>query len=388
MWGSNKNYTLALGNEEGRPVPQQLDWFGRQKKFVTKVALSTFHCLYLAADDHTVYSVGHGCQLGIGAEGTLVVPKAISIPLRKKDHVIDISAGRNHSLVLTARNQIFSCGLNNHGQLGYAGAERQMKFKEVRFVTGTANHQPMLIGKINGILAKECHSVAYSDTELFAWGVNGGQFGFNVDLATVVVPLKLETFGHTIRLVDSSDAAIACYTAQNSIILYYQHKIRSIKTPTYERIKSITLYGGHLLGVSGYLSKSNELRMIAITDSGAVYLWHDNARHYVRCRLPLSEYIDDGIRYNGSMFMYLAKGDVFVGAETVVPIIKMGTTTTTSMDDYQELLSYRKDVLCTTREIVVNAKRVPNINGVTAVFCDPEFQSFIALQVRCEVLFI
>lgn len=73
--------------------------------FIQKVALSKYHCLYLD-DVGNVYSVGHGkgCQLGIGNEGTLVVPQLVHVPLRKKDFIVDVSAARNHSLVLSARN--------------------------------------------------------------------------------------------------------------------------------------------------------------------------------------------------------------------------------------------------------------------------------------------
>lgn len=59
--------------------------------------------------------------------------------------------------------------------------------------------------------------------------------------------MQIETYHHKLILVDSSNAAIACYTAQAVILCYYKHKIRTIKLPTHEALTSITVAGGDLV---------------------------------------------------------------------------------------------------------------------------------------------
>lgn len=65
VWGSNKNYNLGIGNEEGRLTPQQLDYFNKHNIFIDKVSISTYHCMFLDTNKR-LYTVGHGngCQLG------------------------------------------------------------------------------------------------------------------------------------------------------------------------------------------------------------------------------------------------------------------------------------------------------------------------------------
>lgn len=104
VWGCNKNYNLGIGNEEGKPYPQYLDYFRKQKIFVRYVSLSAYHCLY-ATETGSLYAVGHGNggRLGIGNEKTIVEPELVTIQTSKKqtEFITDISVARNHSLALT-----------------------------------------------------------------------------------------------------------------------------------------------------------------------------------------------------------------------------------------------------------------------------------------------
>lgn len=107
VWGTNKNYNLGLGDEEGRAFPQQLEFFRKEQTSVRAVAISSFHCLYID-ECNQLYAVGHGneFQLGIGKKGTLVLPQRVHISLRKQDYPKAVSVSQHNSLVLTAKGHV------------------------------------------------------------------------------------------------------------------------------------------------------------------------------------------------------------------------------------------------------------------------------------------
>lgn len=72
-------------------------------------------------DKGELYAVGlgDGGRLGTNYETTLVLPKKIYLTNKhKNERVKCVSTARNHSIVLTTEDRIFTCGLNTHFQLG------------------------------------------------------------------------------------------------------------------------------------------------------------------------------------------------------------------------------------------------------------------------------
>jgi inhibitor of Bruton tyrosine kinase len=123
VWGKNKNYNLGIGNVQGRPYPEYLDFFRKQKIFMQSVSLNYYHSLFLTFNGD-VYCTGHGkggrlgneiafilvylynkCTHfpGNGSENTLVTPTLIDIAKKyaEEEKITSISAGRYHSLLLS-----------------------------------------------------------------------------------------------------------------------------------------------------------------------------------------------------------------------------------------------------------------------------------------------
>lgn len=125
------------------------------------------------------------------------------------------------------------------------------------------------------------------------------------------------------------------------------------------------------------------LNILVLTESGAAYVWYADIKQYIRCRLPLSECIVDGQTnlYSSDKLMYVANGDVFMGKSSMVNVKKNSSI---APDEYQETLTYRKDVLCVTKEIIVQIQRIPFVNEVQNIYTDQEGKSFIALQNHCK----
>lgn len=134
VWGSNKNYNLGIGNEEGATTPQSVDLFRKEHIAIESIAMAAYHSLFLDRK-HQLYAVGHGNggRLGIGIDNSLATPKKVKISFKNAgEHIIGISASRNHSLLLTNRSAVFACGINKDHQLGVRDAgEKLSVFKEV-----------------------------------------------------------------------------------------------------------------------------------------------------------------------------------------------------------------------------------------------------------------
>lgn len=69
--------------------------------------MSSFHSIFLS-DDGEIYATGHGKggRLGSGDEMTLVTPRKVTVPLQENEQIISISAGKNHSLLLSNKNRV------------------------------------------------------------------------------------------------------------------------------------------------------------------------------------------------------------------------------------------------------------------------------------------
>lgn len=127
---------MGTGGKEDHATPKKVvlnysvnleDYFASDLKEQTRVqqmALGGKHSLILTNKGH-IYVCGFGSQgqLGLGNTENKYVPSIVQSLLGKR--VTMVAAGASHSLCLTDRNDVFSCGYNAKGQLGL-GDDRSM----------------------------------------------------------------------------------------------------------------------------------------------------------------------------------------------------------------------------------------------------------------------
>ena len=112
-FGANDNGQLGLGEDGDCFFPKKIECL-KDVDFV--------HCSYDSAFckdlNNDVFCWGNNWkgQLGIGGYDTQYTP--VKCSLWPKD-VIDIKSGKYHTLVLTATQEVYSCGRNYNGQLGF-----------------------------------------------------------------------------------------------------------------------------------------------------------------------------------------------------------------------------------------------------------------------------
>eukprot|EP01083_Nonionella_stella_P292024 993434_1 len=138
-----------------------------------------------------VLSCGHGGygRCGHGNEDTQNTPKIIEA--LKSKHIINIAAGRSHSLCVCKDGEVYTFGHGGHGRLGHGNTDKQMIPKEVQFF------------KDKNIKIRECvgsytHSGAISmNGEAYLWGYGDGALGQGPDdTEQKCIPTKVDYLNH------------------------------------------------------------------------------------------------------------------------------------------------------------------------------------------------
>nr|XP_019943548.1 PREDICTED: probable E3 ubiquitin-protein ligase HERC6 [Paralichthys olivaceus] len=160
----------------GRSTPTDGRTLGRLEGLgnVVMMACGQEHCLALCASgDVFSWGAAENGQLGmlLNPQPTHIRPSLVPIPLRIQ--VIQVACGNFHSMALTKGGDVFSWGLNRHGQLGLG--------KEV-----VSQHTPVLVCALSGvpvtqIAAGESHTLFLTLSGLvYCCGANkSGQLGLN-----------------------------------------------------------------------------------------------------------------------------------------------------------------------------------------------------------------
>lgn len=189
--GSNEKGQLGQDKMATRPGPlSSLDGIR-----IRHVACGNCHSLALTSKGQ-VYAWGDGQygQLGLGMAVTepKITPRLVKV--FKESVVVQICCGANHSLALTQKGEVFSWGLNNHCQLG---------MQKSRLSSPTPQIVPPLSGvPVVQLSAGRGHSVALTmGGAALTWGRNNfGQLGIgsikDEDTPTQVSVLEREVVRH------------------------------------------------------------------------------------------------------------------------------------------------------------------------------------------------
>ncbi|XP_026739973.1 regulator of chromosome condensation-like [Trichoplusia ni] len=133
VFGGNAWGQLGLGHKDEVTRPSCVKWLKPHRALF--VACGRAHTVFVT-DSNAIYTVGCNDegQLGTGDMEHHTVPQYVELegdtgPIRQ------ISAGSNHTAILTDEGRVFVCGSNSEGQLGLGEDRRScLKFKELKFM--------------------------------------------------------------------------------------------------------------------------------------------------------------------------------------------------------------------------------------------------------------
>jgi alpha-tubulin suppressor-like RCC1 family protein len=281
-FGSNKNMTLGLGDEDDRHFPERivverprhlLQRFYREREEARQrageleqpgssldssyqsdlptlieskpivfqdISMSKLHTAILTTDPESnlhMSGFGPGGRLGTGDEATRFDFVCIETGGLAGKKVVSVALGQDHSIAISDQGEIFSWGSNKYGQLGYNLPRTSNKNDVPIQSTPRQIFNPFKREVILGAAASAIHSVVYSNSGLYTFGKNEGQLGL-VDsdarsLEVQVTPRRVgvSLFSSPIRMVSAIDGATAVLLESHEVWVFTQYGYSKVAFP-------------------------------------------------------------------------------------------------------------------------------------------------------------
>ncbi|CAI9740066.1 inhibitor of Bruton tyrosine kinase-like [Octopus vulgaris] len=316
VWGENHNSTLGLPIDKECPKPTILDTFQQQHITVKQVILCTYHTVFVSHCGR-VYTCGHGGggRLGLGNEKTYLTPQLVNSS--KAEKYSAIAASVNHTVMITERGKVHTCGSNEHFQLGQKPVPANCLI-------------PTLVclktSRVIGACTGQYHTVVYTHDAIYAVGFNGGQLGplkgehYQKQLYLLLDLVKLD---QTVKCVESSDAATVCLSKNGHVYVFHEFLSRKI-TSDLNLATRITLTGGTLnlehLNISSSSSNSSLFPnshlviLIFCKSQKRVCIWWSNSPIIKYCRFGLCDFnVMDICLSKCNIGVVTTKGETYIG---------------------------------------------------------------------------
>uniref|UniRef100_A0A8C4E279 Inhibitor of Bruton agammaglobulinemia tyrosine kinase n=1 Tax=Dicentrarchus labrax TaxID=13489 RepID=A0A8C4E279_DICLA len=301
-WGNNTNFSLGHGNQESRQHPELVDVFARTGVYIKQVVLCKFHSVFLSQKGQ-VFTCGHGQggRLGHGDEQTYLVPRMVEGLM--SHHCSQVAAAKDHTVVLTEEGYVYTFGLNTFHQLGLAPPP-----------ASTLKGRTVI-----GVAAGRFHTVLWTREAVYTMGLNGGQLGYLLDPngdKCVTAPRQVSALHHkdvTIAMAAASDGATVVVTEKGDVYLLYN----LIHCKNDKRL--VLVSGGSLdhRVVPQILNEGGgeKVAILALDEAGRVFCWRSCGSSVRQCRWAYGRQVfmsDIALSKNDMMFV-TQEGEGFSG---------------------------------------------------------------------------
>ncbi|KAL2012294.1 hypothetical protein VTN00DRAFT_5012 [Thermoascus crustaceus] len=281
-FGSNKNLTLGLGDEDDRQFPERIaverpehllrrfyrEYEERRSNHDGRdmstsqhnisrpsdlpilirskpisfqdIVMSKLHTAILTNDPESnlfMSGFGPGGRLGTGDESTRFSFVCIETGALAGKKIVSVALGQDHSLAISENGEIFSWGSNKYGQLGYNLPRTNNKNDVPIQTTPRQIFNPFKREIILGAAASAIHSVVFSTSGLYTFGKNEGQLGL-VDsdarsLEIQVTPRRVgvSLFNSPIQMVSAIDRATTVLLESHDVWVFTQYGYSKLSFP-------------------------------------------------------------------------------------------------------------------------------------------------------------
>ncbi|ORZ27483.1 hypothetical protein BCR41DRAFT_156000 [Lobosporangium transversale] len=349
-WGSNSNFTLGHNDGDDRKQPELVKFpyqtntitFPRVKSakpILYQMSMSKFHTAIATSEPGftaKIWGFGTNGRLGSDRKMQLSPAPVSGIP----GNVVSTALGRDHTIFVTAKGEVYTLGSNKYGQLGYAleapkNGQDPIQYSPKRVVLTITRL------KIVGAAASRWHSAVHTDSELFTFGFNFGQLGYERKGDIQLGPRKVASIppGNIIQVV-ASDSATACLMSSNEVVVFHKyayHKVAFSLNPFPDWFTSQVMYS---------MSTNNHPQKIACSENkfgmmtvwGDIHVWSypevdpgitlgslppnqfassiaqpEKPRRVWTCGGERTHAIDFALGQNGSVIMLTKGGHVYIG---------------------------------------------------------------------------
>ncbi|XP_057690335.1 inhibitor of Bruton tyrosine kinase isoform X2 [Corythoichthys intestinalis] len=316
-WGNNSNFSLGHGNQDSRQHPELVDVFAKTGVYVKQVVLCKFHSVFLSKKGQ-VFTCGHGQggRLGHGDEQTYLVPRLVEGLM--SHHCSQVAAAKDHTVVLTEEGYVYTFGLNTFHQLGLtpppasAHVPKQVFSKTLR---GRA---------VIGVAAGRFHTVLWTKDAVYTMGLNGGQLGYLLDPngeRCVTAPRQISALHQkdvTIAMAAASGGATVIVSEKGDVYLLADYQCKKIASRQLN-IKKVLVTGGNLdhrvnpqiLNECG----GEKVSILLLDEAGRVFCWRSSGSSVRQCRWAYGRQVfmsDIALSKNAMMFV-TKEGEGFSG---------------------------------------------------------------------------
>ncbi|KAL6714309.1 hypothetical protein ACLMJK_007732 [Lecanora helva] len=312
-FGSNKNFTLGLGDEDDRQFPERIHlerpvhlikrfYNEHQRKntqdrgspsptgptlptsrnqmpaavqyrpiIIQDVQLSKLHSAVLTTDPEAnlfMCGFGSGGRLGMGDETTRFSFVNVHGGGLIGKKVIHVGLGQNHTVAISSEGETFAWGSNAYGQLGFATGAQGVKDNEPLQLLPRQIFGPLKREVVVGAAASRIHSVVHTTTSLFTFGKNEGQLGLTDSdarsLSVQSVPRKVAAslFSCPIHSVSAIEKATVCLLENSEVWVFANYGYTKISFPS-------EIFSNYFLkSIWGPRSSSSGIQICKITSGG------------------------------------------------------------------------------------------------------------------------
>ncbi|CAJ1061970.1 inhibitor of Bruton tyrosine kinase [Xyrichtys novacula] len=316
-WGNNTNFSLGHGNQESRHHPELVDVFARTGVYIKQVVLCKFHSVFLSQKGQ-VFTCGHGQggRLGHGDEQTYLVPRMVEG--LTSHHCSQIAGAKDHTVVLTEEGYVYTFGLNTFHQLGLAPPPASAHVPKQVF-------SKTLKGRtVIGVAAGRFHTVLWTREAVYTMGLNGGQLGYLLDPngeKCVTAPRQVSALHHkdvTIAMAAASDGATVVVTEKGDVYLLADYQCKKLASRQLN-IKKVLVSGGSLdhRVVPQILNEGGgeKVSILALDEAGRVFCWRSCGSSVRQCRWAYGRqvFMSDIALSKNSMMFVTQEGEGFSG---------------------------------------------------------------------------
>ncbi|KAM8870686.1 inhibitor of Bruton tyrosine kinase [Spinachia spinachia] len=307
-WGNNTNFSLGHGNQESRQHPELVDVFARTGVYIKQVVLCKFHSVFLSQKGQ-VFTCGHGLggRLGHGDEQTYLVPRKVEGLM--SHHCSHVAAAKDHTVVLTEEGYVYTFGLNTFHQLGLAPPPASAHVPKQVFSKALKGRT------VIGVAAGRFHTVLWTREAVYTMGLNGGQLGYLLDPngeKCVTAPRQVSALHHkdvTIAMAAASDGATVVVTEKGDVYLLAEYQCKKMASRQLN-VKKVLVSGGCLdhRVVPQILNEGGgeKLSVLALDEAGRVFCWRSSCSSVRQCRWAYGRQVfmsDIALSKNGMMFV-------------------------------------------------------------------------------------
>ncbi|KAF5644297.1 myosin [Fusarium tjaetaba] len=320
VFGSNKNVSLGVGDEDDRQYPDrihlsrpellvhrlyhshldeqdeeapsllkldEIPTLVRNRPLVIQdVSMSKLHSAILTTDPVSnlyVCGVGRGGRLGLGDENTQFRFVPVEGPFIDK-RIHQVALGQNHTMAVVDNGELWTWGLNSASQLGYAlpppmKADEEPMSLTPRQVFGSLKKEVVL-----GVAASANHSVAHTGNSLFTWGRNVGQLALmdadsrSLDIQHTPRKVAASLLAAPIEMVSAIDKATICLLSNHTVWVFSHYGYNLVKFPfpdVFANNISMTRYESGGRREIDHITAGGET-IAAVTARGDLFTFHLN----------------------------------------------------------------------------------------------------------------